>query len=144
MCEGGWSVVVIYSVHSTNTHPSFLLCYKSCLAVTVLHVMKKVYCKTSSAVKAYYSEGKVSVLLQVSGGDCAQEAVVTVVAMVLWMCNPMPYDWIVHVFIYTVQVVPFREHQQVKSSPKAPYTSAVAAAEFMATTDHPPSHIAPS
>ena len=63
-------------------------------------------------MKAYYSEGKVSVL-QVSGGDCAQEAVVTVVAvvtmvtMVLWMCNPMPFDWIVHVFIYTVQVVPF-------------------------------------
>ena len=74
--------------------------------------MKKVYRKTSrgrGAVKAYSSEGKVSVL-QVSGGDCAQEAVVTVVSMVtmvLWMCNPMPFDWIVHVFIYTVQVVPF-------------------------------------
>ena len=58
-------------------------------------------------MKAYYSEGKVSVLLQVSGGDCAQEAVVTVVTMVLWMCNPMPFDWIVHVFIYTVLIVPF-------------------------------------
>ena len=75
--------------------------------------MKKVYRKTSrgrGAVKVYYSEGKVSVL-QVSGGDCAQEAVFTVVAvvtmvtMVLWMCKPMPFDWIVHVFIYTV--VPF-------------------------------------
>ena len=48
--------------------------------------MKKVYCKTSTvveggAVKAYYSEGKVSVL-QVSRGDCAQEAVVTVVTVV--------------------------------------------------------------
>jgi hypothetical protein len=80
------------------------------MTVTVLHEMKKVY------VKVYSSEGKVSVL-QVSGGDCAQEAVVTVVTevtmvtevtvvtMVLWMCNPMPFDWIVHVFIYTV--VPF-------------------------------------
>ena len=67
-----------------HCHPSFLPCYKSCLAVTVLHVMKKVYCKTSrgrGAVKVYSSEGKVSVR-QVSGGDCAQEAVVTVVTVV--------------------------------------------------------------
>ena len=68
------STSTVYTVQTLSPLISPVL-QKDVLTVAVLHVMKKVYRKTSrgrGAVKAYYSEGKVSVL-QVSGGDCAQE-----------------------------------------------------------------------